>query len=132
MALNVNLMATDSGTGTKTKAPKQNLQAVKPSAIHYNTPTRSLGASAAQGLSGGGQAYKAYQANKSSGGGTGGGGGSSASAAAVAAPAYEGGYEGGYYEGGGGYDATSVWMEYLNRLQAQAQQAYERNMKRIR
>lgn len=132
MALNVNLMATDSGTGTKTKAPKQNLQAVKPSAIHYNTPTRSLGASAAQGLSGGGQAYQAYQANKSSGGGTGGGGGSSASAAAVAAPAYEGGYEGGYYEGGGGYDATSVWMEYLNRLQAQAQQAYERNMKRIR
>jgi len=39
----------------------------------------------------------------------------------------DGGY--GYYDGGDDYyDASDVYMEYLNRLQAQAEEAYNRNM----
>ena len=38
-------------------------------------------------------------------------------------------YTGG--NGGGTYDASGVWMSYLDRLTAQAQEAYERNMAAI-
>jgi hypothetical protein len=64
----------------------------------------------------------------SSGGSTGGGGGSSSSGSGYGGSGYE--YEGYGYGGGGGdyFDASSVYMEYLNRLQEQAQAAYDRNM----
>lgn len=41
---------------------------------------------------------------------------------------YDYDYEGGGYGGDDYYDATEVYMEYLNRLQAQAEAAYNRNM----
>ena len=45
---------------------------------------------------------------------------------------YDYDYEGGGYGGGDDYyDATEVYMEYLNRLQAQAEAAYNRNMETL-
>ena len=65
-----------------------------------------------------GRALSNAQSGSYAGSGSGGGGGTGSS---------------GYIGGGGDnyFDASSVYMDYLNRLQAQAEASYERNMERI-
>jgi len=98
-----------------------NMSGTDANAIYYATHGGSMSGAANDKLTNPGS-YVSTTADKGTGkGGSGGSGGGNGSGGSIDISGY----------GGGGYDATSVWQAYLDRLTAQAQAAYERNMERI-
>ena len=103
-----------------------NMSGTDANAIYYATHGGSMaGAENTRDTNSGSYVTRTGKDKNPTGGGNGGGSGSGSGGGGSL------GLEGYGYGYGGGYDASSVWQAYLDRLQAQAQESYARNMETI-